>query len=378
MTRKDGWENSLARYLDGGATPREIEALERAARRDAGVRRAIDQGEALIAALEQLPVIEPPRDLVAAAERELIVRGSTRGWRPWLLVPAALAVGLAAAVIGWPWAGESTPQEKAWPAPRWMVATAVSGEVWVESAGARRAAFVGDVFQANSRIETAAGAEVSLALGRGVEVNVKEESRIGVIAVDPEFAALIIEHGLLAASADGRSPLEIRLRGALHTIRLELGVARVLHAQNGTTTLACAQGVVNVGKSRVRAGFLLDLRPDHLGEPRPIPTRLELAMDPVAPVPEGALAVSLSGRTDIGAELRINGEQVAVGPDGHFSHAFSLATGSRQIIATARDVIGRRQELHLALQSAQKRSPAPPAVPIEVDWEWADPTSEPG
>ncbi len=385
MTNKEHWEATLARYLDGQATAQELDELERGARVNPALRRAIEQGETLLEALERLPAIEPPRDLVAAAERELIAHGGRPApLRAWLLAPVAVtaivAVVVLAGLLWWSGAGQRQGDDAPTIAPRWMVATAVNGKVWVESAGVRREAFVGDVVKANSRIETEAEAELTLALGKGVEVTLEEQSRIGVIAVNPRFASLLVEHGLVAASSDGRSPLELRLRGALHTVRIELGEARLLHAPEGTSAVACAAGTVAVNEQQLNAGFLIDLRPGLMGEARPIPASLELAMDRVAPLPKGTVTVNLSGETNVGAELRINGERVKVGPDGRFTFALDLEADAGQIVALVRDVLSRRQELRLALETATPRPAVPtaPSTPIEMEWEWVDPGEEPG
>jgi len=47
--------------------------------------------------------------------------------------------------------------------------------------------------------------------------------------------------------------------------------------------------------------------------------------------------ILVSGKTDVGANLTVNKEQITVGPDGHFQQYISLSNGLNTVVVTARN-----------------------------------------
>lgn len=370
MTRWSQINRLIDRVLDGEASAKQQEELAQAARQDRAIGDELERGKQLLDALHTLPLEPSSIDLVARARAE-----SRRQPAPetrWLhrpLAMGALAAGIAAVCVLW---FVSTGTRTA---P--LRATDVRGVVWIAQTGEPRQLIAGDLVRAGSHLETTATASVRLTAGDAVSILLEPSSRLGVGSRWRSSAVVTIEGGSIEVEAYGAAPLEVRLRGSLHHVRIRNGKTRVLHDGVDRAVVACLSGAAIIDDGQgLDAGREVELRPGAEPKDRPSPNALALSVTPPTQTPGRRIVVS--GRTNPGAHVFINGVRVRVDDAGEFEQAIELAPGMRSITVEARDVIGRERNVTVALAPAtpDRRRRRDARDRIETQWQWENPPGE--
>jgi hypothetical protein len=381
MTNSRRDERLISRQVDGLATPEEWALLKERLREDPQVRRAFELEQRLVEGLAQLPVESTPYDIVAAAARRAAVeeRSVKPSWIRWSVV-GAVAVLAAMVGVGWwmgpghgPAAGDARLRT-AVAAP--LVASAVTGTVWIEDGAGRRRTHVGDAVTAGARLESEGDGSVTLARASSVSVTVFEETSVELASMNGGGVSWHMDRGVLSAeSFDGAAPLSIEIRGLGEAVRVRQGHGGVLADGTGGFAVACTRGQVEVtgagGTVPVSAGQELVGRGSRRRVRR---TTGELALEvtPTGPVPAGTRDVVVSGTTTPGVLLTVAGQQVTVGDDGRFSVSVPYDGRSKRLVVRVRDVLDRSREGVLALAPAPRRD-GPGFRRIETRWEWERP-----
>ena len=109
-----------------------------------------------------------------------------------------------------------------------MVAKLVRGEAWIVQPGQRTPIVAGDVLTAGTRVETGGDAQLDLHVDPGVRITLERDARISVLAVGTTGASVMVERGLVIASAED-VPLEIRVRGSFESLHVVRASLRALH-----------------------------------------------------------------------------------------------------------------------------------------------------
>jgi hypothetical protein len=391
LTRNE--EELLARVLDGEASPAEMEAFSARARENPELRLAFEQSQAIQECGRKLPVLEPSRDVVTLVENSVRAE-SLRPTVRWRLVTGISIAAACAASLLFVWSWMQTDQDlpgTLQPSPtvasaRWTI-TILSGPTWVQQRGARRKAAVGDLLTDGDRVETGAGASVELTTAdQQVGLLLEESTRVGVLGARASHLEVIFEQGALRASAraEASAGLHIQLGDSLHKVEMQRGEVGMLSNGAGTTSVACDQGTVVVRvqdeKIHLTAGHEVHGGPNAWSEPRH--TMAELALN-VRADPMHGNSATITGQTNPGAQVLINGEQVEVHSDGSFTHRVELIQESQELFVKARDALLRDKSTTLALRRPKPpRRPKPtlPKSPRDSDWEvgWEDEKETPG
>lgn len=380
-TRRD--ERLISRQVDGLATPEDWALLKDRLREAPEVRRAFEIEQQLVDGLTHLPPEPPPYDLVAAAQRR--AARSLRSARPsfvrWSVVGAVVV--LAAMVgVGW-WMGPGHGPARDGSRLRTMaaaplVASSVTGTVWIEDGGGRRRTHVGDAVMAGARLESEGDGSITLGQASSVAVTIFEETSVELASLSGGAVSWRMDRGVLSAeSFDGAAPLTIEIRGLGESVRVAQGHGGVLADGTGAFAVACTRGRVEVvGEgvaTPIAAGQELVARGARRAMRRTA-TELALEVTPVGPVPVGTREVVVTGTTTPGVLLTVGGQRVAVGEDGRFSVALPYDGRSKRLVVRVRDVLDRSREGVLALAPAPRRD-GPGFRRIETRWEWERPRS---
>lgn len=178
----------LAAYVDGELTGRQAQRVERHIARCARCRAERDRVRAGMAAMAQLPLIDPPEPIWASIEtafassnRKQFVR-----WRPVVVVTAAL---MAAALVAMSWRLAHRFET------RWLVA-ALAGS---PSIGALRIHETGRA-GAGDWIETDSVARATIAIGEIGTVEVSPDTRLQIVTARPDEHRLALARGAIRAT----------------------------------------------------------------------------------------------------------------------------------------------------------------------------------
>jgi hypothetical protein len=248
-----------------------------------------------------------------------------------------------------------------------VIAVSVVGPAWIDDGGHRRSIREGDRLARGELVETAEGASVVL-LDHGANViDVRASTRF-YCASSSEETVVDVEGGVLQVSVASRVSLVVHAAGSNERFRIEDGLVGIAFA------LAGGSVTVHEGKAFVEDGtgghVLTSGRQWLFGATREVasPAELTLAVDHVTSRTPGARAVVLSGTTQPGALVTVNGVAAVVDADGVFSIAVPLARETSRVVVRARDASDRHRELTVALRDST--GPSKRERRIETRWRW--------
>ncbi len=271
--------------------------------------------------------------------------------RERILFAGGVVLLLAAAGLAWwLWLGRQPVPAARPPAPapvERLAAASVSGEVRLRRPGAAGPVTLrgGEQLQPDDEVETGPGAAVQLAAGESYRVNLEENSRFAVREITAELGRFRLAEGLMSA----------RVRDdPARVFEVEAGPQALARTRGGDVSIAASEAgaevavrsgqaeVASAGRSVVvhpgeRAMVVAGAAP---GDPTPIPASLLLEVNWPRVEATNQRRLVVTGRTEPGALLAVDGQPVRVGRDGTFRAVLYLKEGRQKLSATARDAGG--------------------------------------
>jgi hypothetical protein len=249
----------------------------------------------------------------------------------------------------------------------------IRGTVEVRRGGGQwRTASVGEALHPSDAVRTREGAYAVIVGGEAVEVRMEAGAEISVEALTNSLTRLLLNTGMTTARlklGEGQT-LEMKTAGSDAVARTEGGTFTLSNNGAGTVALATIVGEVAFSGQRkvviVRAGQQSIIRPGRgPTEPTPIPTSLLLKVNWPA---RAQRKVVVSGQTDPGNQVVVEGQPVPTDEEGRFSQPLSLKEGENSVRVLTRSVGG--------LQHEEKRDltldTTPPPVKVDPGI-WDDP-----
>lgn len=374
MTLGQHDERLLLRVVDGLATPAERAMLEARASDDPELGRAWQDAQRLAQRLNQLPTLLPTADLVAQAWVEYQTARRARRMWPWLLVPVAAGLAILGAWLGFDTAeapGVVTAARPALPRPALLTAR---GPVWLTTAAGQHEAMPGAIMGSGDTLTTAAAAEATLRLANA-SVTLTELSALRLDELSERLPKVTLNKGVVQITVNEAQPtpvLEVHLDGLQEHVFIQTGAVGIVQPHVGVATVACLTGkvrvVIGAQSLHVEAGQEITLRSAQAPKLGPSAPNLTLWVDALGkPARDGRL--TLRGRTQPGAELRVGSVLVPVAADGSFVYVWRPEPTERTVLLAARDALNRSQQRQASWPAPSRASPK--AAPGETEWEWA-------
>jgi hypothetical protein len=296
-----------------------------------------------------------------AASSELPAPDRARRW-----VFPALVLGLLALLpLGYflilgSGASPSVPLEAAVPAPAEepvekapaVVVSELSGLVELRRGGAEWvAAQPGTALQPTDALRTGAGAVAVLAGGEVWSVRMEPGTEIEVGELTSSISKVLLGAGMATATVRGgpRHTFEVRAHGSDAVARTQEGAFAISNNGEGTVAVGARAGEVElVGAGQVvivRAGQQSVVLPGQApSEPAPIPGSLLLKVKWPARRLLTQRKLVLTGQTEPGAQVSVQGAAIRVDAKGQFRHSVSLAEGKNALEVRSVSVGGNRSE----------------------------------
>ena len=315
-------------------------------------------------ALASLETQKPAFDLVAAAERRALTPDTRRRWPiVWWALPVFAVLAVIVAVT----LRSTAPTPPPSPVDTAVIAVSVAGSAWVDDGAKRRTLKQGDRLAHGELVETSEGGRVVL-LDHGANVvDVRATTRV-YCGSSAEETHVDIERGVLQVSGVDRVSVVLRATNGTERFRLEQGRVGVAVAQGGgSLAVLDGQAFVEDGGG---GQTLTQGRQWIFGAARDIarPAELTLAIDRLSDREATHGTLLLTGKTQPGALVTVNGVTASVDAEGAFSVTLSLPRQTARIVVHARDALDRERELAFALR--EQRSPSPRERRIETRWRW--------
>lgn len=228
---------------------------------------------------------------------------------------------------------------------------------------------VGVALEKDDRVQTGAGARVTLGVGAGSKLEIADRAELRVGASTSSNRTFKLVRGRIAVeykesgrklrieSADGSAAAETE-EGVFAV--LSTGTAVAVATKTGSVDLSTGGTAVAVraGEQSVAAGGAVS-------RPRTIPLDVLLkVVDPGCRVQREAFIV-LSGRTAPGAAVRANGAQADIDAQGRFSVRVPLRVGKNDILVVTEDVAGHRKTKKFPCITVD---PGAPIKKIDIKW----------
>jgi hypothetical protein len=167
---------------------------------------------------------------------------------------------------------------------------------------------------------------------------------------------------------DALIPLVVTVAGLTDRLRVEDGSLGVV-AGSGGGSFAVLDGEATLE----RRGGLETVRPGYqvvasFGEATTTTSELALTLAPVGQVPEAARTLTLTGQTQAGVLVSVDGRDVLVDADGRFRAEVTVGAATRKIVIVARDALDRARRAGLAVRRDGPKEPR--ERPTKTQWEW--------
>jgi len=225
----------------------------------------------------------------------------------------------------------------------------VRGTVEVRRGGGEwRGASVGEALRASDTVRTLDGAYAVLIGGEAVEIRMEPGTEVSVAELTDSLSRLLLGNGMTTVSvkSGAHHTLEMGAVGSDAVARSEGGRFTVSNNGAGTVALASLEGETSLSGQRkvviVRAGQQSIVRPGQgPSDPTSIPSSLLLKVNwPNRPRRQALV----TGQTEPGSRVIIDGKSVPLDEEGHFSATVALKEGANPLRVDARSVGGRTQE----------------------------------
>jgi hypothetical protein len=257
-----------------------------------------------------------------------------------------------------PFPSRRTPPAALPSAPQLFQVTALEGEVDTLHDGAWILVQAGDFLSPDDVLRTPPGGRASLRRGSSeIEVRERVQLKLGKLAnANARFDVVGGAGDVSAAVTGDDESLEI---ASAETRTVNRGQARwVVSGRAGRVHVATSTGEVKFsarGKEvLVRAGHESHANAGGTpSEPEGIPPEVLLSVFwPERPAHGSTAAVR--GKTRPSSRVRVNGEAVAVDPDGGFAAPVRIGAGDNPVSVEAEDIVGRRKALTNVLRSGSR------------------------
>ncbi|WP_434380046.1 hypothetical protein [Melittangium boletus] len=227
--------------------------------------------------------------------------------------------------------------------------TELKGQVEVRRGdGEWTAARQGDALRASDSVRTLEGAYAVIIGGESVEIRMEAGTEVAVSDLTDSLSRLLLGNGMttVRVKSGARHTLEMLAAGGDAKATSEGGRFTMSNNGGGTVALASFEGETTLSGAKklviVRAGQQSIVRPGQgPSDPTPIPASLLLKVNwPVRPRRQALV----SGQTEPGGRLLIDGKSIQPDAEGRFSHTVALKEGANRLRVEAVSVGGRRAE----------------------------------
>ena len=319
-------------------------------------------------ALARLDELEPTHDLVARARARLAAEVPARPrTKLWLLVPA-MGVALGIALFFW---GRVAPRPSVADVrlPPALVVFDVRGEAWVGDGDARVRLRPGERVPVRAALATADNATATFIDATASVVILSGGTRASWDVGENDATQVELQRGVLRVEAKQASvPLVLSMVGSDDRVRVETGSVGVV-AGAGGGSFAVLEGEATLerrgGLQTVHRGHEVVAR---YGASDVVTTELHLTLAPVGAVAATARTITVTGQTRPGVLLTIDGRDIAVDGDGHFSADIVVSSATHRIVVIARDALDRSRRAVLAVRRNLDKRPRERQT--ETHWEW--------
>ena len=246
---------------------------------------------------------------------------------------------------------------------------AVAGVVEIESGGMWIPVVPGTRISPGAKIRTSRGGKVVLVSAKGVKVEVKENSVVQVEGIKEDILNITLDLGEISADV-GKGPVKkIVMNTGAGTVEVNAG--SVIVASDGRKTLSfyspAENAVVKVEGREVSVGadekVIIAEGGREIRVKKDSPLNLEVEWPPS---PTRLREVEIRGKTEPGAGVIIGDVFTYADDEGRFSVRLKLQEGENQIVAIARDVLGREKvEVHTIVVDT-----TPPEVRLKNRLRW--------
>jgi hypothetical protein len=257
------------------------------------------------------------------------------------------------------------------PAGPLLVEAVQGGVIFIEAGGARVEARPGVALAPMDRIETSENGRADLSFGESNTIAIHPGSAVKVLGVSPEGVRVELDGGRVQATVrPGRGSLgivnegrEVVAQDADFAVGIGQGGLLAVESQRGTVVV---RGVPDI--NRLAEGQRMSVTPDGTARLAAIPESLLLQVAWPDQARTREAEVSVRGRTDPGAEVRVGTSgrwtTVIAATDGTFEAAVPLAEGVNPVEVVSVDPLGRSQREEASLT----RDSRPPPSAIEVHY----------
>ncbi|WP_257455569.1 FecR domain-containing protein [Archangium lipolyticum] len=234
----------------------------------------------------------------------------------------------------------------------------------------------GEALHPSDAVRTLEGSYAVLVNGETVEVRMEAGTEVSIEALTDTLSRLMLANGMTTTRVKpgARQTFEVRAAGSDAVARTEGGRFTMSNNGKGTVAVGTQEGeVAFIGQGKVvivRAGQQSIIRPGRgPSDPTPIPTSLLLKVNwPARPTLTRRQMV-VSGQTEPGSHVDIEGQIIPTDDQGRFSKTLPLQEGSNTVRIHALSVGGLRQELKRDLNV----DTTPPKQVIVDPGMWNDP-----
>ncbi|MBN1337092.1 MAG: hypothetical protein JXB39_14125 [Deltaproteobacteria bacterium] len=255
------------------------------------------------------------------------------------------------------------------PADPLLVQSVQGDVVHITAGGSRSEARPGLALSPSEHLETSENGRADVSFGGSNTIVVHPGSTVRVLGVTREGVRMELDGGRVTATVrPGRGSLGIVNRGrelvaqdADFAVGVGKGGALATEIERGTVVV---RGVPDL--DRLDPGQRLSLAPDGSARLAPVPESLLLQVAWPDQTRTREAEVTVRGRTDPGAEVRVGSPgrwmTVIAASDGTFEATIPLSEGTHPVEVVAVDPLGRTQRVETSLTRDSK---APPST-IEV------------
>jgi hypothetical protein len=275
-----------------------------------------------------------------------------------------LAAILAALPLGWflflhqPPAPPPPPVEEEAPPPlppveqpTGLQLQEVQGTVEVRRGDTWHPAHVGEALHPSDAVRTREGSYAVLIGGEAVEVRMEPGTEVSVEQLTDSLSRLLLANGMTTARVrpGTRHTFEVYAAGSDAVARTQGGTFSISNNSQGTVAVGTREGEVTfIGQGKVvivRAGQQSIVRPGRgPSEPTPIPSSLLLKVDWPARPSVRKRKLVISGQTEPGGRVEVDGQPLLPDAEGRFSHPVSLKEGRNTVRVRALSVGGAQGE----------------------------------
>ncbi|WP_375758594.1 FecR domain-containing protein [Corallococcus exercitus] len=219
-------------------------------------------------------------------------------------------------------------------------------------------------------VRTGRGAWAVVLNGESVELRMESDTEISVEQLSDELSKVLLSSGLATATVRGRPNVRhtfiLKAKNGDAEASTSQGTFTMTNNGKGTVSVGTREGDVKLtGKEGkfviVRAGQRSIVRPGQAPtEPAPIPSTVFLKMEWPAGKTQRKPEVAVTGRTDPGSRVMVDGVSVPTEEDGSFTLNVPLNAGPNTVKVSAVGVGGARQD-------AQRELVLDTTPPIKVD-----------